>query len=181
MMIIKDSVFFHEDNYCQIELLPIQNLFSKNNEADVTKERSEEALTDDGFITIFSRAETKYPLDKLNINITDFETELKQYALFDIKNVYTGYSSQRLLKNNIHCVGFENYILYHEFNNNIVTKAWLDYNAFSDTLNSYPESLQSALLKLVLTYDLILVDWNELITVILKNESAVTNYIKEIL
>jgi hypothetical protein len=181
MMIIKDSVFFHEDNYCQIELLPVQNLLSKRNEADATKEQSEEALTDDGFITISSRTETRYPLDKLKISVTDFESVLKEYALFDIKNVYTGYSTQRLLKNNIHGVGFENYVLYHEFNNNIITRAWLDYNVFSDTLNGYPESLQSALLKIGLVYDLILVDWNQLVTIVLRNESALTNYIDEVL
>jgi hypothetical protein len=180
-MIITDSVFFHEDNYCQIELLPIQNLLGKRNATDATKEQSEEILTDAGFIAISSRAEPRYPLNKLKISVTDFERVLKGYALFDIKNVYTGYSTQRLFKNNIHAVGFENYVLYHEFDNNIITKVWIDYNVFSDTLNGYPKNLQSVLLQLGFLYDLILVDWNELLTVVLKNKSALTNYIDEVL
>jgi hypothetical protein len=83
-MTIKDSVFFHEDDYCQIELVPVQNLLSKRNEADATKEHSEDALTDDGFITVSIREETKYPLDRLKISVTDFENILKEHALFVI-------------------------------------------------------------------------------------------------
>ena len=181
MMIIKDSVFFHEDNYCQKELVPVQNLLSKRNEIDVTKEQSEEAFTGDGFITMSTIEETKYPLDKLKISVTDFENILKEHALFYFRQVYTGYSTERILKANIHGFGFENYVLYHEFNNNIVTKAWIDYNVLSDTLNGYPESLQSALPQLGLVYDLVLVDWNELLTIVLRNESALTSYIDEVL
>ncbi len=113
--------------------------------------------------------------------INAFETILKEDSLFYFDKVYTGYSTQRLFKSNIHGFGFENYILYYEINNSIITKSWIDYILLSDTLNGYPEKLQNALFKLGTTYDLILIDWNELVTVVLKNKTSLINYVKEVL
>ena len=177
-MTIKDEVYFHEDDYLQRDLLPIQNLLSKRNEADVTIEQSEEAFTEDGFTTMSVIQETKYPLDKLNISVADFENILKEHALFYFKRVYTGYSTHRELKPNTLAFGFENYALFYQFNNGIITRAWIVYISFSDTLDGFPVRLQNTLHKLGLVYDLILVDWNELVTVVLRNEPAIMNYIK---
>lgn len=180
-MIIKDSVFFHEDDYCQIELLPVQNLFTKHGETVVIKDYSEKHFTEDGFINIISRNQVALPLSKLNITYYDFQSLLKQDALFHFDKIYTGYSSYRELKKNIHGFGFENYILYYEFCNNLILNAWVDYNNISDTLNVYPEKLQNAFFKLGEDLNLILVDWNQLTTIILKNKTSVTDYVTDVL
>lgn len=180
-MITKDSIYFHEDEYCQKEIVPLQNLLSKRNDTDVTREHSEDAFTDNGFTTMSVIEETKYPLGNLKISITEFENILKEHALFYFRQVYTGYSTYQTLKPDTLAFGFENYALFYQFNSGIITKAWIVYSVFSDTLNSYPERLQSTLLKLGLVYDLVLVDWNELLTVILKNKTSVTDYVTDVL
>lgn len=176
-----NPVFFHEDAYCQVELLPINNLLIKRNKTNSDRNHREQNLTDDGFLNISTRSSIKYPLSSINIDYKEFEVILKESSLFFFDKVYTGYSTERILKNSIHGFGFENYILYYEFNNDIITQCWIDYNLFSDTLNCYPERLQNALFKLGTIYDLILIDWNELLTVVLKNEPDLANYIKEAL
>jgi hypothetical protein len=180
-MIFEFPVFFHEDNFCQIELLPIQNILIKRNEVDLAQEHSHKNYTSDGFIKISNRSQVKYSLTELRINCDNLKIILKDEAIFYFDKVYTGYSTQRTFKENIHGFGFENYILYYEFENNMATKFWIDYNLLSDTLNCYPEKLQNALFKLGSLYDLILVDWNELITVILRNKLALLKYVKETL
>lgn len=175
-MNIRDEVYFHEDNYRQIELLPVQNLLNIHKEADLMKEQTEKAFTPDGFVTMSVIEETKYPLNTLKISATDFENFLREYALFYFSNVYTGYSTYRELKTNLQAFGFENYVLYYESSYNILTNAWINYNLLSDTLDVYPENLESALFKLGSTYKLILMDWNELVTVFLKDRPALKNY-----
>jgi len=177
-MNIIDSVFFHEDNYCQIELLPIQNLFSENS---AMQNYSNENFNGDGFITATARDETKFPLYKLEISYSSFVLIVEKIALFSIEKVYTGYLSHRVLKNNISAYGFENYILYIESNNGLISKLWIDYYLFSDTLNGYPHTLQTTLYELGLKYELVLVDWNEFLTVILKNNNQLNEYISQVL
>ncbi|HEY4195669.1 MAG TPA: hypothetical protein VGM63_09035, partial [Mucilaginibacter sp.] len=118
-MIFQGPVFFHEDNFCQIELLPIQNILIKRNELDSTQEHFDNNHTDEGFIHILSRSQTRYPLSDLKIDCENFKSLLKKDSLFYFDEVYTGYSTQKLFKENIHGFGFENYILYYEFQNNI--------------------------------------------------------------
>ena len=176
-----NSIFFHEDNYCQIELLPIENPLMKRSEADLTKDYSEKNLTEDGFISVTSISQTTYPINTLNITLKQFQIILNETCLFFYDKVYTGYSTQRIVKKNTHGFGFENYILFYEFDDNVVTKCWIDYNSPSDTLNGYPEKLQAALFKLGEIFDLILIDWNEVVIVRLKNKVELVKYIKEVL
>ena len=105
-----NSIFFHEDNYCQIELLPIENPLMKRSEADLTKDYSEKNLTEDGFISVTSISQTTYPINTLNITLKQFQIILNETCLFFYDKVYTGYSTQRIVKKNTHGFGFENYI-----------------------------------------------------------------------
>ncbi|MFI5159482.1 MAG: hypothetical protein ACHQF4_11495 [Sphingobacteriales bacterium] len=180
-MSFNKDAFFHEDNYCQIELLPIQNLLVKRNETDFAKDQLDKNFTEHGFVNITSRSQTTHPLTNLDIAVNQFTAILQEDSLFFLDKVYTGYSTHRSLRKNTHGFVFENYILYYEFNDNFITKSWIDYNLFSDTLNCYPKRLQMALFKLGGYFNLILIDWNELITIILKDEAALTDYINEIL
>lgn len=176
-----DPVFYHEDNFCQIELVPIQNLLAERHETNYIKQYSEQNFTNDGFINIFSRTQIQYSLANLSINHNVFKSILKNDYLYYFEEVYTGYASLEILKPNVHGLGFENYILYYEFQADIIVKMWLDYNLLSDTLKVYPEKLKLAFYKLGITYNLILLDWNELIAVDLKNETALVNYVREVL
>lgn len=173
------EAFFHEDDYCQIEIVPIQNLLSKANEIDSV--RKDQALTRDGFLDISAINITKYPISNLNIELRQFEAVLKEHSLFFYDKVYTGYSSYRTLKHNTYGLGFENYILYYEISTNIIVKTWIGYRSISDTLNGHPIKLQNALLELGLKYELILIDWTQLVVINLNNDYALNNYIEEYL
>ena len=63
----------------------------------------------------------------------------------------------------------------------MIITCWIDYNPIAETLNNYPEKLQHTLLKLGDAYGLILIDWNECLTVNLANKHKLCNYMKEAL
>ncbi|WP_448699867.1 hypothetical protein ACFGVR_22270 [Mucilaginibacter sp. AW1-3] len=176
-----NSVFFHEDNYCQIELLPVQNLLTRQFDTDEVKRYAESNFTGDGFLNCSCRDEVAYPIKNLNIDKKEFKALIKTASLFYFDTVYTGYSSHRIPKKNTRGFGFENYVLYYEFQDDIITNCWLDYNPIADELNTYPERLQNILLQLGSAYGLILIDWNECLTVNLANKHALCDYMKEAL
>lgn len=175
------SVFYHEDNYCQVEILPLQNLATKQAELNDIAQGSENNFTGNGFLNCYSRNEVAYPLKHLNIDKKEFKALITTASLFYFDPVYTGYSTHRILQKHTRGFGFENYILYYEFDNDIIINCWLDYNPIDDELNSYPERLQNILLKLGAAYGLILIDWNECLTVNLADKHALLDYMQEAL
>lgn len=176
-----DSIFFHEDDYCQIELLPIENILTKRNEIDLSKQHFEYRLNPDGFTQALIRNQISYPIEYLNIKMEEFEKALSDDILFKFKSVYMGYSTQKIIKKNTRGFGFENYILFYEFETEIITKAWIVYKSLSDTLNIYPANLKNALFKLGKKYNLILVDWNVFTTILLNDNIKLSNYVQEVL
>jgi hypothetical protein len=164
-----DSVFFHEDDYCQRELLPLASLLSNLNKAENAIYVAQENYTSYGFSGLYNNDATVISLEVLNISLADFE------------KVYTGYSTERTLKDDVGAFGFENYIIYYKFNNGIVVKSWLDFSALLDESKIHPQMLISSLNDLGLTYNLILADWIENLTVNLKNTQIISDYFNEIL
>ncbi len=178
---VHDSVFFHEDNYRQLELIPVQNLLKKEAEKDSPAEYADQDFTGHGFLSCACREETTYPLALLNIDKIDFKALIKTESLFYFDTVYTGSSDERQLVPNTRGFGFENYVLYYEFSDDMIINCWLDYNPISEDLNNHPQKLEHMLHKLGTTYGLVLVDWNECLTVNLANKHALTEYMKEAL
>ncbi|MCR8559230.1 hypothetical protein KXD93_16350 [Mucilaginibacter sp. BJC16-A38] len=176
-----DSIFFHEDDYCQIELLPLVNLLANLNEVDNPIYLAQENHTSFGFSGLYNKDATVISLSVLNIFLDDFEKILRKNALFCFKKVYTGYSSERILKDNIGAFGFENYVIYYKHENGIILTIWLGFSPLLDTLKVYPQKLINSLNELGLAYNLILTDWIENITVNLKSTHIISNYFKEVL
>ena len=178
---VHNSVFFHEDNYCLLELLPVQNLLIKQPGPGEIEQHAEKNFTGNGFLNCACREQANYSLSHLNIDKKEFKAIIGNESLFYFDTVYTGYSTERILKKHARGFGFENYILFYEFIDDLIITCWVDYNPIAETLNSYPEKLQDTLLKLGDTYGLVLIDWNECQTVNLANKHALCNYMKEAL
>jgi hypothetical protein len=176
-----ESVFYHEDNYCVIELLPIQTIFPESQSIGEIGNDSEINYIDQRFTEINDRSVVKYPLARLKINQLLFESLLKEDALFFFDTVYTGYSSYREIKTDTHAFGYENYVIYYTAVEGTVILSWVDYNSLSDTMNEQPIGLKKALYKIGVLYKLMLVDWGEGIFVNLSKENDIAKYIKEIL
>jgi hypothetical protein len=175
-MKIIDSIFFHEDDYCLLELLPIQNLPS---EISYVQTQSDENSYLEGFAN--ATTDIEYPLFKLGLTCKQFEILIKKDVSYLVGQVYTGYSSYRELKSNITAYGLGNYVLYAESNNDVISKLWINYTFVSDTFNGYPHVLERTLHELGLKYDLVLFDWSEFIIIILKDKKQLLKYISHIL
>ena len=92
-----DSIFYHEDFYRQIELIPQENYFKalKNISANSIDYESEH-----GFISIVERGEQKIRTEDLNIQFDSVNQELEKFTIKKYDIVKTGYGNTITVKKN---------------------------------------------------------------------------------
>lgn len=155
-MISQESIFFHEDDYCQLEIVPAQSLSDWVLSTSYLKEKS--------------------------ILISDYELIIKHYALYFFEKIYTGYgSAYRAYRPSIRAYGYENYVLYFEFEKNIIVRSWLSYHHLSNLSDVFPKSLESVLNEIGNAYNLMLIDQREFQSVNLKNDEELHEYLIKII
>ena len=97
------ELFYHEDDYLQVEIIPKNNLFERNK---VLFDMNYESL-EYGFSNIGARNIKNKPTSFLEINLDELKKDLKLYSSIEFNKTYSGYSSNSTLKKNIASYGFE--------------------------------------------------------------------------
>lgn len=116
------SIYFSEDDFNQIEILPEENEEFCNiqaNEVDAHK-------SGDGYTDMFMRGEAPFALYEKSIALKTLEDSVTQF-LPKYDEVYMGYGScSRVLQGSINAYGLdENVVLFCQFKCDIVEYAWL--------------------------------------------------------
>jgi len=119
------SIYFHEDDYCQIEILPIENLAFCMKQAGLINEFSNEHWTGAGWADMFVRAENPISLHEKKIPVALLEKTLGN-VLPKFDEVYTGYSSYREKCNHISAFGQnEDIVVFYDEKDGLVSNIWL--------------------------------------------------------
>lgn len=174
---MEHSIFFHEDFYREIELIPQANFFSIVSKLDSKTNQDEQ--DNNGFISITVRKEQKIKTEDLNIQFVSVKKNLKEFIIDEFKIVKTGYSDTITIKKNTVAFGFERIAIFFELTpSNIVKNIWLCQSIDLPKI-SISNNLFNALHRLGIEYNLILVDWNEEVAVRLSSADAVQTYLKD--
>jgi hypothetical protein len=153
------DIYFHEDDYCQIEILPISNwehCVSQIGEIESFSE-AHRAPEGEGWSEMYMRKENLSTLLELNVSRTVLTTALCE-ALPECDTVYTGYSTYR--EKCDHTTAFAcspQVAVFADFNkDNITEHIWLTLDVSEqDEL----ESIMNAFHALSMLGDLLFVDW----------------------
>ena len=98
-------VFFHEDDYCQIEVLPVVNLRFCLEQAGAIEKFSAEHWAGAGWDEMYVRHESPIALENLEITLADIRAALSP-ALAEYDQVLTGYGqSYRQKCDNVYAFG----------------------------------------------------------------------------
>lgn len=172
---VKD-LFFHEDDYLQIEIISKRNFFEQNrNISELSYKYVEQGFTD-----INRRKSKKIITSTLSINVKDLQDILESRALVEFKNIYTGHSSSSILKKNIIAYGFEDYAILFDYQGNFVQNIWMDFTPkLKIPFPSYA-NLTKTLNAIGVKYDMILIDWNEEKIVDLKSNKKIIDYLNSL-
>jgi len=149
---------FHEDDYGQIQVLPISNWNHCLSQLKKIKKFSDEHFDGIGWTDIYIREESPQGLASLNINAKDLASILGR-TLTPYNNVLTGYSTYREEAKCTLAFGSEtSCIVFVGYNpNNIVDEIWLD---FGITDQKGKELALIALLDLGKVGETFLIDWS---------------------
>jgi hypothetical protein len=171
------EIFIHEDDYCQIELLPKDNFLLIHEEIKEIENSLGKQNSSYGFSNITSRNKVKIPLTSLNINRIDFENILKEEATAIFTKVKTGYSSHEEIMKQTIAYGYENYSIFFSWESNYLLRIWITQTFISETLNVYPILLSNTLKLIGTKWPLLLIDWNNFIICDVKREADLDNYL----
>lgn len=149
------DVFFHEDDYCQVELQPVENADFIKQQLDEIHDFSEVHQAENGGWTdMYVRSEPEISLDE-EITLTAFDAVMGKLApKFD--KVLTGYSSYREECPNVIGYGTDFVKVFAEHKDGLIQKIWLDYYLETDeivqTVYQYVKAITDK-------FDLLFVDW----------------------
>ncbi|WP_299229723.1 hypothetical protein [uncultured Psychroserpens sp.] len=167
---VKGTIFYHEDDFCQIEIIPKENLSDllkqADNIADFTAEK--------GYSDIYVREENKVSLKSREIERTELEKLLTELGTEKHTEVITGYGSDyRVKSENTIGYGKEYSAVYFDFENDKVKNIWIT-NLFG--LNH--EKVVDVLSKIGEKWNLVLMDWNSSELIDLSNKEMINKYLK---
>lgn len=169
------TIFYHEDDYLQIEIIVNEYIEKVDSEANKIKTFSEEQFDGIGFKDLYIRTdENKIELSDRKILITDFENILISLNFEKINYVLTGYgNSYKSLHKNCFAFLKSGTNIFYEYKNNIIENIWLDINH-----SEIAKNLINFFLQIGLEWNLSLQDWNQSITIDLQKKEEIENYLK---
>ncbi len=169
------SIYFHEDDYCQIELVPRENegfLIAQGSEIQRSAEKNFDGY---GYKGIHVRSEEPVPLSTKGIALEHMADMLRVRGFRRIDQVFTGYGSHRELAKNTVAFKLDPYEIYVDHKDCILNHVWLYLH-----WGASPESKQQlidAFDQIGQNWHLLLAHWPWSLVVDLTDRSAIENYV----
>ncbi|RFM36793.1 hypothetical protein [Chitinophaga silvisoli] len=146
---MSDTVFFHRDSYCKIELVPEQSAYNVGKD-----------------------------IAALKLPTKEVESLLAKHALVFFPVVNTGTSDHTTIKEDTVAYGFEMFGLFVESKQSVVTKLWLGFSVIFPSTNSC-NNLLKVLQLIGREYQLILIDRDNDLSVRLQESNELEEYLVE--
>lgn len=170
---MKNSIFYHEDLFRQIELVPEENYFATGKFIDDQPPKINSSY---GFSNIVSRPEQKIKLRDRNIPIEEIRKLLDPISLSYSENVTTGYGQSVWKDKNTVVWGFEQFGLFIKYQKTFIEAIWLSDSSFFSQLKT-SKHLAAAVFIISKEYSLILIDWNKEIICRICSDNDVREYL----
>ena len=171
----KRIAFFHEDDYCQREILPLTaKNFCLRQMSEIDDFSQKHQLESGLFTDIFMRENSPHGIEELGLCPEQLNVALDFLPPYDL--VETGYSSYReeskatFGRGN----GYEQNIFWSVNESGVVNAIWLDIEIAPTTMDMW----RKVLVSLGKIAPVLLADWNLSICVDLTNLSEIEEYMK---
>lgn len=172
----KRIAFFHEDDYCQKEILPLTaKNFCLKQMGEINDFSQEHQLESGLFTDIFIRENSPHGIEELGLCSEQLNVALSFLPPYDL--VETGYSSYREKSEATYGRGngYEQNIFWSINETGVVNAILLDIGIASVTMDMW----RKVLISLGKIAPVLLADWNCSLCVDLTNPSNIEEYIKE--
>lgn len=172
------TIFFHEDDYRQIEIIPAENYgFCKTQMGDIERFADNHLVENgSGYTDIFLRGENPVPLTEKNVSAIDLDRMLKS-VLPPIKKVYTGYGSFKTKCKHISAYGdHTGIVIFFDKKGEYVANIWIDLAVCNE---SDIHTTLNVLRTISGLGEFILADWSSDFVGQIDNTNTIREYLKE--
>jgi hypothetical protein len=175
----QDEIYFHEDSYCQVELIPRENLSNLTDENKKIIDFGMENSVGIGFSDIYIRDDNKFKTSIRQIQVKDFEKILLNIGFEKRDFVYTGYGSHKEKCSNTNAYVIDKAVMFCDFKEEIIQNIWIDGFRFNSD-SKFIRQMVSGLNEIGIKWDLILNDWDVCQAIDIQDKNQIEIYIKEI-
>lgn len=167
------ALSFHEDDFCQVELVAAENLPFLQAKLQSVNYFASQHQTENGYTNTYLRNNAPTPLLQKGIPAIQFEETLQLSGLIKAPAVCTGYgATDRVLCSNTVGYGQGYAAIYYNQQNGLVEHIWVTNHFIIDK-----DRLTDFLIQCGKKWNLLLVDWNEPIVIDICNKGEVEKYL----
>lgn len=152
------SIYFHEDDYCQVQLLPKEDQDHLSAEEAKVREVAEKNFTGYGFSNIHVPTKEPISLSSRRINTAEIDNMLLAQRFKRITTVFSGSMSDRAVAQETLAFKCGSYVLYYDQDNGTVRSIWLDL--FGKASSANRADLINALHLIGTRWNLVLMHWS---------------------
>ncbi len=167
-----NAYYFHEDFYCQIEYLPIENFSTASKVATKIIEHSEKTFDGYGWTGCYVRNEASVPIKSKNFRASELADFLLSEGFSEYPSVTTGYSSAMFPCDNTRAFLKASIVLCFDFKDDEVENIWHN----NSPLQADNDIYKAFLLTMAGKYNLLLADWWKSIVVDISNPEEIDKY-----
>lgn len=169
-----DTLFYHEDDYCMIELTPIENIASLTEESETINAKSEKNFEGSGFSDIHIIKDDRVGIDVRKITPEDMEQIINKTGFKKAAIVTTGYGqTYRERPGNTFGFGKDYAAIYFSTKKGYVDKVW-----FTNPNSMDEEKLTLCLSEFGEKWNLVLMDWFQTRIVNLADRKDIDKYLR---
>jgi hypothetical protein len=170
---LANSIFYHEDDYQQIEIVPAENFNYLIKQAENIQDFSKENFEGSGYTDMMVREENGLKLKQRGIKPKELDLFLSELPIKKYNKVSTGIRPGEMTSENTFGYG-ENYNgIFFDFESDSVTGIWISglpvaaNEVYTKVLNGIGNK-----------WNLLLMDWNSLELIDLRNKEQIEKYLK---
>ena len=171
------GILFYEDDFCQIEILPIENLAFCLEQANCIRELSEAHKVGFGYSGMYMRKDAPISLHSKNISAAILQNSLGA-AIPEFKEVFYADCEQPRAKCD-YTKAFgqtENVVLFYDHKDDIVKNVWLTLDIKMDSDIAVAKDIFVVLSK---TGDFLIADWEWEYVESVNNSTDIRSYLEK--
>jgi hypothetical protein len=166
---------FWEDDYNQVEIVPIENkAFIERQSSEIKNQADKKDIF--GFSKVYERKSLPVPTFFKEIRTDYLKYTLSGFGLPNAKHIR--YNGEKIIEgqsNKVKAYGFYNFTIFFDTEDELVKYIWLSTGLIVDIAQF--ELIKSVLYTLGEENEFILIDWNSLEMIDLRNRSQLDNYL----
>lgn len=171
-MNVSNSIFYHEDDYRQAEIVPAENFNELIKQAENVQDFAEKHFDGAGYTDMMVREDNGIKLKERGIKSVELDLILSGLPIKKSTEVSTGIRPGEMKSKNTFGYGENHNGIFFNFESDIVTGIWISGSIPADN-----EKVIEVLNKIGQEWNLLLMDWNTLELVDLKNREQIKKYL----